>query len=89
MSTIERTKEAVQTKTYSYEALAVLFAYFSPELVNALVDVLNYAMSADSGLEVPDSWKPKIKFAAFIGALIARSIVARKPVKNDAVPPTE
>lgn len=86
MSTIERTKEAVQTKTYSYEALIALLAYVSPEAVGGLVDMLNYVVGEDSGLGIPEDWKPKIRFAAFLLALIARSIVVRKPKGQGAEP---
>lgn len=85
-ATVERTKNAVNAKTYSYEALAALVAYFSPEVIHGLVELLNYIVGADSSLGVPDEWKPRIRFAAFVLGLFARSIVVRKA---KVAPPVE
>ena len=76
-----KTGETAQGKKYDYTALWAVLAWISPEAISGLVELLNYVVHVDSGLAIPEEWKPRIRFAAFLLALWARSVAVRKPVQ--------
>ncbi len=84
-TTIERTKVAVARKQYDFTALWAILVTISPELINALVEILGYLTSEADIPHVPETWKPYMRLAGFLLALWARSIVARAPKGQDSV----
>ncbi len=76
-----KTGETKEGKKYDYTALWAVLAWISPEAIAGLIELLNYVVHADAQLGIPDEWKPRIRFAAFLLALWARSVAVRKPVQ--------
>lgn len=95
-----RTVTAIKTGTittdtgkkvkYDYTALWAALGFIAPEAINGLVELANYVLSSNSGIEIPDNWKTPIRTVAFILAWFARSGLVRKPLApaQDATPAT-
>jgi hypothetical protein len=93
---LTRTAIAIKTGTvimvsgkqskYDYTALWSALLLISPEVIDGTVALFNYALSEQSGIHVPDNWKPWVRGAAFALAWFARSGLVRKPPAQDSTP---